>query len=63
MDDFIDIKEQLPDKGKDIIGILPNGEKRYCFRCNCHVNNCHEWRDSITGFGLMVEIVKWKYVK
>ena len=31
--EFILVKEQLPEKGKDIIGIDEDGNKHYCFRC------------------------------
>lgn len=55
------VKDILPEKGKDIIGITSSGEKRYVFRCNCHNPNCKEWRCSLTGYGMMVEIIKWKY--
>jgi len=58
---FILITEQLPEKGKDIIGIDKNGNKHYCFRCNCHNQNCTEWRCSITGFGIITDIKKWIY--
>lgn len=63
MDEFIDIKNELPEKGKDIIGVTSDGDIKYCFRCNCHVHNCKDWRDSTTGFGLIVNIIKWKYIK
>lgn len=58
---FILIKEQLPDKGKNIIGIDENGNKHYCFRCACSNQDCKEWRCSLTGHGLIINIVKWKY--
>lgn len=51
------ISDQLPDKGKNIIGIDDQGEEKYCFRSEC----CNEWRCSLTGFGLMINIIKWKY--
>ena len=56
-------KDELPRKGRDIIGYTSNGEKKYVFRCNCHNPNCTEWRCSITGYGLMVKIVEWEYEK
>ena len=34
--EFISVKEQLPEKGKDIIGIDKYGNKHYCFRCASH---------------------------
>ena len=53
---------ELPIKGKDIEGITSNGEKVYCFRCNCQDPYCAEWRCSITGFHLNVNIIKWEYL-
>lgn len=59
--EFISIKDQLPEKGKDIIGIDKDGNKHYCFRCECHNPNCKEWRSSLTGYGLMIDVDKWIY--
>ena len=59
--EFISIKDQLPEKGKDIIGIDKNGDRHYCFRCACLNENCIEWRCSLTGYGLFVDIRKWIY--
>ena len=61
--EFISIEKQLPEKGKDIIGIDKFGNKHYCFRCNCHNFDCKEYRCSLTGSGLFIDIVKWKYNK
>lgn len=61
--EFISIKEQLPEKGKDIIAICTDGETREVFRCACGNQNCKEWRCSIIGSGLMVEVESWKYVE
>lgn len=58
---FILIKEQLPEKGKDIIGIDRNDNKHYCYRCTCQNHNCKEWRCSLTGYGLMIDVEKWIY--
>ena len=57
MDDLILITDQLPDKGRNIIGYDSDGDKHYCFLNTC----CNEWRCSITGYGLLIDIVKWKY--
>jgi hypothetical protein len=54
--------EEYPIKGKDVNGIDSNGNIHYCFRCNCRDPYCFEWRCSITGCGLMVDIVEWEYV-
>ena len=55
------IENEYPEKGKDIIGIDKDGNKHYCFRCACKNNNCKEWRCSITGFGLMINIIEWEH--
>ena len=60
-DDFINITDKLPEKGKDIIGIDDQDREQYCFRCACHNPNCKEWRCSITGNGLIINILRWKY--
>ncbi len=61
--DFISIKEQLPEKGRDTIAFDKEGNKYYCFRCACHNSNCKEWRCSLTGYGLIVDIEKWIYLQ
>lgn len=61
-DYFIDIKDQLPEKGKDIIAIDENDNTHYCFKCACPNPKCNEYRCSITGGALMfLDIIKWKY--
>ncbi len=60
-DGFVLVKEKLPEKGKYIIGIDEHGNKHYCFRCACHNPNCKEWRNSLTGSGLIVNIIKYIY--
>lgn len=57
-----ELKEQLPEKGRDIIGIDENGDKYYCFRCACGNIDCKEWRCSLTGYGLLISIIKWEYI-
>lgn len=54
---------ELPIKGKDIEGITSKGSKVYCFRCDCHHQDCTEWRCSITGHALIVDIIKWEYLE
>lgn len=61
-DEFILIKNQLPEKGKDIVGIDGFENSHYCYRCDCYNPNCKEWRCSITGYGLIIDVVKWKYL-
>lgn len=59
---YIEIDKQIPQKGKDIIAIDSEGIKHNCFRCNCSLANCNEYRCSITGYLLIFKIVKWEYV-
>jgi hypothetical protein len=59
---FTDIEiSGLPEKGREIVGLDELGNEYYCFRCNCVYESCDEWRDSLTGYGLSVDIKKWKY--
>lgn len=60
-DEYTLLEEKKPDKGKNIIGLDEDDEVYYCFRCNCKNPECNEWRCSVTGYGLMVDIIKWKY--
>lgn len=57
---FNNINDVLPEKGKDIIGIDDNGNKVYCFRCQCNNDNCIEWRSPFGG-AIITVIIKWKY--
>jgi hypothetical protein len=59
--DWIDISDELPEKGKDIEYISSNGSKGYAFRCACPNPNCREWRCTVTGYGLIINVIKWKY--
>lgn len=62
MKDLIDINNKIPEKGKDIIGYDSNNDEHYVFRCNCNNDNCMQWRCSITGSHMMINIIKWKYI-
>jgi len=55
------IKDKLPTKGVDIIGYDSEGLSYFCFRCNCGNPDCLEWKCSITGHTLIVEIIYWRY--
>lgn len=64
--DFLNLSKSnnnLPPKGVDVWGYDSKGEKYHVFRCACSDVNCIEWRDSIIGSSLMVNIVKWEYIK
>ena len=53
---------ELPIKGKDVIALCTDGLERKVFRCACKNEKCTEWRCAITGFGLIIDVVKWRYV-
>jgi hypothetical protein len=59
--DFILVKDRLPEKNRGIVGIDGNGNEYYCFRCACNDIECKEWRCSLMGFMLLVDIIKWRY--
>lgn len=54
-------KFELPIKGKDVIATLSDGREISTYRCNCSNPNCTEWKCPITGSGLMIDVVKWRY--
>lgn len=51
----------LSEKGKDVIATLEDGSTRTVFRCNCWNKKCREWRCSVTGAGIILDVVKWEY--
>lgn len=61
MSETFNIEDKVPEKGVNIIGFDSDGDKHYCFRCNCGSPNCMEWRCSVTGYGLIINVVKWMY--
>lgn len=54
------INNEMPKKGEDIIGLSKDGEEHYCFLCN---RSGKDWRCSITGYLMMIEIEKWMPIK
>lgn len=61
---FTSIEAELPQKGKEIIAICDDGLKRELYRCPCKVNpKCMEWRCSITGMNIIVDVFKWRYAE
>jgi hypothetical protein len=56
MNNWILIKDQLPEINKNIIGIDTKGDIKYCY-----LSRFNEWRCSLTGFGYLIDIIKWKY--
>jgi hypothetical protein len=53
------ISECLPPKGIDIVGRDANRSTYYCFRCACQQPNCQEWRCSVTGSALLIDLDEW----
>jgi hypothetical protein len=60
--EWIKLSEKWPDKGIDIEYIEDGMPMGFAYRCACHNKNCKEWRESITGYGLMINPTKWRYV-
>lgn len=58
---FINIKDRIPDKNKNLICIDSNNSYIFCFRCACSVQSCMDFRCSLTGNLIYTNIVKWKY--
>ena len=52
---------KLPEKGLDVKAIDSKGDYYYLFRCACANKNCKEWRDSLTGYHVTLNIISWEY--
>jgi len=55
-----DINDILPEPNREIEYIDSDGEEHggiYLCQCKC------EWRCSLTGFGMLVGVKKWRYVE
>ena len=61
MENYILLEDQIQDKGKDLIVIDSNDHVQYVFRCACKRDTCMEFRCSITGSSLWINVIKWKY--
>lgn len=61
MDEYILVKDQLPEKGKNVIGVEEDGSAYECYRCSCPIQNCKTWKCSLTGYALIIDVVKWRY--
>jgi hypothetical protein len=57
--EWIDVDTQLPERGKDVIGMTPDGEEHEVFLCTCP-HNCRTWKCSLTGYSLIPKMIKWK---
>jgi hypothetical protein len=60
---MIKITENLPEKAKDLVVIDSDGNKHWCYRCACKSENCVDFRCSITGLMIMIDVVEWEYEK
>lgn len=58
---MIDINNQYPEQGRDIFAVTSDNIKGYYYRCN-HSPGCKTWKCSISGYTVLVDIVKWKYI-
>lgn len=56
------VADELPSKGVDIIGVDSDGKSHECFRCNCANPRCTEWRCSILGYGLIIDVLAYRVV-
>lgn len=55
---WISIHEKIPPKGIDVECITDDGSITTAFLCN----RCgREWRDAITGYGIMITVLYWRY--
>lgn len=61
--EFTDINKELPTAGELIIAKLKDGTERKCFRCECKDEFHNGWAEPIIGFGIMIDVVGWKYYK
>lgn len=60
MEEWISLKDELPVKGVDVRVKQSDDSECDAFRCACHNENCKEWRCTITGFGLMIDVAQWR---
>ena len=58
--EMIDIEEDYPEQGRDILGLDSDGFKHYCFKSTC--TYCSNWKCSVSGMTLIADIIKWKYI-
>lgn len=61
--DWISVDKHLPDKGIDVLVKISDDVTYTVFRCNCHNPDCREWRDSLTGYGLIINPKYWRPIK
>ena len=58
--DMIDIKDELPIAGKNIIALCSDDSTGYYYRCG-HAPGCRTWKSTVSGGSVMVDVIKWKY--
>lgn len=52
---------RLPAKGKKVIALCADGIEREVFRCACKDDRCTAFRCAITGYQIMIDVIKWRY--
>ena len=60
LENMIDIKDEIPIAGKDIIGLCDDDSIGYYYRCG-HAPGCMTWKSAVSGGSVMVDVIKWKY--
>lgn len=57
-DEYFHFSNKKPKINEDIVGFDEYDNKYFCY-----LSRYNEWRCSLTGAGLLVDIIKWKYVE
>jgi len=57
---YILLSDKKPEPKKEVEYIDSDGHHGFAYLCSC-CGNC--WRCSVSGGGLMIDVVKWKYVE
>ena len=50
--------DEIPEPKKDLKHIDSDGHEGYCYLCGCCKK---EWRCAVSGGGLMIDVIKWRY--
>jgi len=58
--EWINIKDKLPETGKEIKYIDSDGYEGITYLCPCCKK---EWRCPITGSGVFIDVIKWQYLE
>lgn len=61
MSQWIDLSEQEPPKGEDILVLTYEGDTHEVYRCKGHGNGkCTEWKCSLTGCTMWIDVKSWR---